>query len=216
MSAKFGVLLDGGFVRVKLERALGRFPEPQDVLALTKRLCDHERLAHCELFRIYFYDAPPLDGSQTHPLTRRPHNFGRHPSHAKSRRLQDGLARSPDVAVRRGETVLRGWRLRQHALDDLRSISRQLNVDDFAPDIEQKGVDLRIGLDVAWLAVKRIVDIIVLVTGDSDFVPAMKFARREGLRIYLAPLGHGVRPGLVEHADFVFADPPAKPTRSST
>ena len=38
----------------------------------------------------------------------------------------------------------------------------------------QKGVDIRIGLDIARIAVKHIVDIIVLVTGDSDFVPVMK------------------------------------------
>jgi hypothetical protein len=29
------------------------------------------------------------------------------------------------------------------------------------------------------------VDVIVVVTGDSDMVPAFKFARREGIRIYL-------------------------------
>ena len=89
---------------------------------------------------------------------------------------------------------------------------RALDPGDLAPDIEQKGVDLRIGLDVAWLAMRRIVDAIVLVTGDSDFVPAMKFARREGLKVFLAPLGHGVRPGMIEHADVVIPDSPA-PTR---
>ena len=35
----------------------------------------------------------------------------------------------------------------------------------------------------AMYVLKRIVEIIVLVTGDSDLVPAMKFARREGLRV---------------------------------
>lgn len=49
----------------------------------------------------------------------------------------------------------------------------------------QKGVDIRTGLDIARIAVKRIVDIIVLVTGDSDFVPVMKFARTEGIKVYL-------------------------------
>ncbi|MEP7224437.1 MAG: NYN domain-containing protein [Actinomycetota bacterium] len=67
----------------------------------------------------------------------------------------------------------------------------------------QKGVDLRIGLDVALLSLRRIVDTIVLATGDSDFIPALKFARREGLRVYLDTMGAPVRPELVEHADFV-------------
>lgn len=74
---------------------------------------------------------------------------------------------------------------------------------DFVPDMEQKGVDLRIGIDVARLALKRIVDTLVLVTGDSDFVPAMKFARTEGVKVYLETLGHPVRRELKAHADFV-------------
>jgi uncharacterized LabA/DUF88 family protein len=41
----------------------------------------------------------------------------------------------------------------------------------------------------------------VLVAGDSDFVPAMKFARREGAQVFLVTLGHNVRPEMSEHAD---------------
>jgi len=67
----------------------------------------------------------------------------------------------------------------------------------------QKGVDIRIGLDIAWISLKRIVDVLVLVTGDSDFVPVMKFARKEGLRVYLETMGHPVRRELKAHADFV-------------
>jgi uncharacterized LabA/DUF88 family protein len=65
----------------------------------------------------------------------------------------------------------------------------------------QKGVDIRIGLDIAWISLKRVVDILVLVTGDSDFVPVMKFARKEGLKVYLETMGHGVRRELKAHAD---------------
>jgi len=42
---------------------------------------------------------------------------------------------------------------------------------------------------------------IVLVSGDSDFVPAMKFARREGALVYLVPLGQRVKPSMLEHSD---------------
>jgi len=68
----------------------------------------------------------------------------------------------------------------------------------------QKGVDMRIGLDIAWLSIKRIVDSVVLITGDSDFVPVMKFARKEGIRVYLETLRHPVRRELKVHADIVF------------
>lgn len=69
------------------------------------------------------------------------------------------------------------------------------------PNVEQKGVDLRIGLDIAKLALQRLVDIVVVVTGDSDLIPAFKFARREGLQVYLCHFDHGVRRDLKVHTD---------------
>ena len=51
------------------------------------------------------------------------------------------------------------------------------------PDFVQKAVDMKIGLDIAWISTKKIVDEIILVTADNDFVPAMKFARKEGLHV---------------------------------
>ena len=46
---------------------------------------------------------------------------------------------------------------------------------------------MRIGIDIASLAFKKQVDQIVLISGDSDFVPAAKQARREGIRLYFRP-----------------------------
>ncbi|MBS3821515.1 MAG: NYN domain-containing protein [Phycisphaerae bacterium] len=62
---------------------------------------------------------------------------------------------------------------------------------------------MKIGLDVAWMASKRIVDRIILVTADTDFIPAMKFARREGTQVSLVPMGVNLRTSLREHADEV-------------
>jgi uncharacterized LabA/DUF88 family protein len=71
------------------------------------------------------------------------------------------------------------------------------------PEILQKRVDIKIGLDVAWLASRHIVDRIALVTGDTDFIPAMKFARREGVQVVLVSVGRRPHPDLIEHADEV-------------
>jgi len=71
------------------------------------------------------------------------------------------------------------------------------------PDISQKGVDLRIGLDIAWLSLKHLVDIIVVVAGDADLIPAFKLARKEGIRIYLDHLGNPVARELKVHVDLV-------------
>jgi len=60
---------------------------------------------------------------------------------------------------------------------------------------------MRIGLDIAAMAFKRQVDQVILISGDSDFVPAAKLARREGIDFILDPLGANIRPDLVEHID---------------
>lgn len=71
--------------------------------------------------------------------------------------------------------------------------------------LRQKGVDMRIGLDISTLTLKKQVDTIILVTGDSDFVPAAKLARREGVEFLLDPLWQEVNDDLHEHVDGVVA-----------
>ena len=67
--------------------------------------------------------------------------------------------------------------------------------------LRQKGVDMRIGLDIASIALKKQAETIILVAGDSDFVPAAKLARREGMEFILDPLWHQVNDDLLEHID---------------
>jgi len=69
---------------------------------------------------------------------------------------------------------------------------------------------MRIGLDIASITLKQQADTIILVTGDSDFVPAAKLARREGIELLLDPLRQEVSDDLHEHVDGivgVFPDP---------
>jgi len=73
---------------------------------------------------------------------------------------------------------------------------------------------MKIGVDIASLALKRFVDRIVLISGDSDFVPAAKLARREGIDFILDPMGAEVEPTLFEHIDGL--DSSVKKIRSKT
>ena len=72
---------------------------------------------------------------------------------------------------------------------------------DFMIQVDQKGVDMKIGLDIASMAYKKQVDQIVLISGDSDFVSAAKLARREGIDVVLDPLGAKIKEDLFEHID---------------
>ena len=72
---------------------------------------------------------------------------------------------------------------------------------DVALGLRQKGVDMRIAIDIASITLKKQASTIVLVAGDSDFVPAAKLARREGMEFILDPLWQKVNDDLFEHID---------------
>ncbi len=160
-------------------------------------------LANDERFRVYYYDAPPYEKSVTNPIDGTSVNLSNTPHAEASRRLLQRLELENGFAVRKGVLNNSGWKLGNAALKNLGVTQRPITAQDFVPVLSQKGVDMRIGLDIAWLALKRLVDVLVLVTGDSDFIPAMKLARREGLLVYLETMGHPVIREVKVHADIV-------------
>lgn len=60
---------------------------------------------------------------------------------------------------------------------------------------------MRIDLDIASLANKHQLSRIVLIAGDSDFVPASKYARRKGIDFILDPLWQPIKDKLNEPID---------------
>lgn len=204
MPDRFVVLLDGGFVKKKLKEKNHRDPVAADIVALTNQITLKPRLQGLSLLRIYYYDAPPFSGKAKNPLDASAvTNFATTPQAQAGRVLLDTLELEPDFAVRRGTLMLAGWKLGKYALKSHATNPRQLTARDIVPDLSQKGVDLRIGLDIALMSLRHLVEVVVVVTGDSDLVPAMKFARREGIRVYLEALSHPIRRELRAHADFV-------------
>jgi uncharacterized LabA/DUF88 family protein len=206
MSISYAILLDGGFVR----RKLGTANSPVDatgIAAFTKAVAAYPCIAGMRLHRIYFYDAKPLEGHATAPLGGEGIDFGSSDIAARNKRIQSALLREPFFALRFGELVHEGWQLKPKVLN--KAVAPvTVHSTDFQPTIRQKGVDMRIGLDIANLTLKRQVQVIVLVTADSDFIPAMKFARREGAQLFLVTLGYGIKDGMREHADLVIETSP--------
>ncbi|MBS3735043.1 MAG: NYN domain-containing protein [Phycisphaerae bacterium] len=185
---KVAVLLDGGVVLRRLYQMLERrHAEAADVFrfGMSCALPQEE-----EVFRLYYYDCPPYEESGQNPLDPDSKiDFSRKAITRRRRSLQQKLSLMSHVAFRRGGLFPQGWRLRETALRHIAAEPRHLDAADLEPDFEQKRVDIKIGLDVAWPASKQIVDRVVLVTGDTGFVPALTFARREGTQVVLVPIG---------------------------
>jgi len=199
---RYALLVDGAFACKRLYRALGnRHPTAHDVIAECQRVRSHAALKGGTLLRVHYYDAPPAAGQLTNPVDGKVVNLGQSATFSRMASIHATIELSPDFALRRGEVVARGWRLKDHALRQIVKSHRGIKPTDVRPDLRQKGVDLRIGLDIARLSLRRLVDVIVVVTGDSDLAPAFRFARREGIRIYLDHLGAPVMRDLKAHAD---------------
>ena len=180
---------------------LKRFPSADDIEKESDRIRD--LFPEHDLLRIYFYDAPPAKDSLQNPIDGSRLELSKTKRFREYQSLLSTLEMKPNYALRLGDTFTHGWEVGKAALADLQKGQRPLQPRDLVPSITQKGVDLRIGLDIARLALREMVRAIVVVTGDSDMVPAFKFARREGVHVYLDHLGHGVRRELKAHADIV-------------
>ncbi len=203
---RFAILLDAGF----LKRKLGSKNNPvttNQVVEFTKTIAKRKEFEAYTLHRIYYYDAEPMAGKKPIPLTGgfgkwSQYDFSTSDVYRANIRLLKDLTKEPFFAVRLGEVIFRGWLVKQKKLEARgKQTSLTIQSGDLTPNIQQKGVDLRIGLDIAALTLKNHVEIIALVTGDSDFVPALKFARREGKQVFLYTLGHKIYPDLYAHAD---------------
>lgn len=161
------------------------------------------------LYRIFYYDCPPLNGiSVQKPWDGRNTAFGKtNSTYLWNTEFQETLATKTKVAMRMGTISTVGLRYvrRRDAMKDLmngrRSFSDLEEKDFELIGMKQTGVDMRIGLDVASLSQGGIVDQIILISDDSDFIPVVKIARRAGVDFLLDPLGSHVPDELLRQVD---------------
>lgn len=162
-----------------------------------------------DLFRFFCYDCEPFANSQRNPVDQSWVRFGKgHPTYEERMRFFHEMGALPFVALRRGVVKGRGWEIKDAFTNQLLSTphaSARISAGDIRYGLEQKGVDMRIGMDFATLSLKRLVDRIILISGDTDMVPAIKLARREGIQVCMIQVGTRGRlaPTLIEDADLV-------------
>lgn len=127
-----------------------------------------------EILRAYYYDCLPYQSAKPTQKERA--------MLAKKQRFFFSLEKLSRFCVRQGKLVFRGY-------DDKKK-----------PLFIQKRVDLRLGLDLGSLVSMGKVEEVAIVAGDSDFIPAVDFAKEKGVIVRLI---HG--PFKTYHKDLWFA-----------
>lgn len=200
------ILVDGGFYR-KRAYALFGDKNPVDRADELLEYCRrHIRKSRSSLYRIYYYDCPPSEKVLYHPLLKKQINLAKSEQYRWTQDFFSELLKKRKVALRRGEELetQRGYSLKAEPMKKL--LAKKITIDDlterdFSLDIKQKGVDMRLGLDISTLAERSLVNQIVMIAGDSDFVPAAKHARRSGIDFILDPMWAPITDSLSEHID---------------
>lgn len=188
---KMALLIDGGYLRACSKQAGMAYDNPF-IEAFSKKCIEPTEY----LLRVLYYDSPQYRGRVQLPVSGKWTNFN-----ASDNWLSD-LAQLPRFAVRRGTIGFRGWRPKNIPLKG----GAPLTDTDFSPGFEQKGVDMRVGLDIATMSDRKSADRLVMVTGDTDMIPALKHARKCGIEVGLVQLPAptlGLHDTLLEHCDFV-------------
>lgn len=157
-----------------------------------------------ELYRIFIYTAPPLSQSDIEEeLNRRKvteeiknnvkqkysNNKAKYDSiYNKARKFIDTISFEEYVALRKG-------------------VLKISNIcEDGTISINQKQVDMLIGLDIAQLSYENRVDKIILLSKDTDIKPAIKVARINGIHTVVACYEEypaGIPKELKVHADTI-------------
>ncbi len=112
-----------------------------------------------DLLRAYYYHCLPYQTA--HPTAEESKQLG------AMQKFLDALERIPRTEVCLGKLEFRGTRA------------------DGRPIYQQKRVDSQIATDLVLLSAKHRIDEAVVVTGDSDFLPAIQIAKDEGVVVRL-------------------------------
>ena len=206
---KTAILVDGGYYRKRAVDLWGSGKSPEERAEELFSYCFLHITAPSEprdLYRIFYYDCPGMTRELIHPATGEKKAFSEMDGTKWTDDFFSALSKKRKLALRKGELAeaQAHYILKPKHLEEL--ISGKLQVSDlseshFKLNVKQKGVDMRIGLDVASLAYGKHVSQIILIAGDSDFIPVAKMARRNGIDFILDPMKQRIKDSLSEHVD---------------
>ena len=152
---RLSVFIDGGHYNAIQRYYQADFDFPLFMQEARKRLS--EEIGPLSVVHTFYYDCEPyIDGDST----------AEQKEALSRRRSYFNFLRTQSVRVREGTLVKR-------------------TAENGQVTFQQKRVDLLLGLDIAEECSKGLISRLVLVAGDADLVPAVEFASRREIQVWL-------------------------------
>lgn len=205
MKKKAALLIDGEWFRIALRNAFSANIQNGVTADLMYKNAVSVIGADEEIQKIFYYDCSPYEGKEKNPISGSSVDFKTLPIFGPRTQFLKEFCSLDHVAMRLGVTKGRGWTLQNSYIKTaLGGGNNPPGANDVYFSLEQKGVDMRLGIDIATLALKRLVDRIIIFSGDTDMIPAMKLARREGIQVIMVEVdGKPLAKALDEDCDLV-------------
>lgn len=217
------IMVDGAFYRKRAYYFWGDLSPADRAHELAQYCKRHikDEKDEATLYRVFYYDCPPSAKKVYHPLLKRAVDLSASDQYKWANDFFTELKHQRKFALRLGRLAEEQayYNLRPQITKKL--INGTITVDDltendFIINMKQKGVDMRIGVDIASVTFKKQVDRIILISGDSDFVAAAKQARREGVDFILDPMRSAIKDDLFEHIDGMRTKAPKEPKKKDS
>lgn len=159
---KVAILVNGGFYLKRAQYFWGNKCPKKRAEELITYCGRHLKSEHCkkDLYRIFYYDCMPSDKTVYHPFLKTNIDLKKTDMYKWGNDFFEELKSKRKVAIRRGELLESsiGYTIKFDIVKKL--CNKTLSIDDlkeehFKLDIQQKGVDTRICLDISSLAYKK-------------------------------------------------------------
>jgi len=157
--SRLAIFIDGGYLDALAEDEFKIRIDYEKLVSKIQEIVASKTPESVDLLRTLYYHCLPYQSS--HPTAVEAMRY------SKKRSFFSALKRIPRFAIREG-------RLNYKGIDNMGK-----------PIFQQKRVDLMLGLDFALLSGKQQITHAVIVSGDSDLLPAFHVAKEEGILVWL-------------------------------
>jgi uncharacterized LabA/DUF88 family protein len=161
MRPTVAILIDGGFF-LKRYYDLYNGAEAHDAPTIARNICRAAMKhvsANYELYRIFYYDCSPIGKRVHNPVSGRCVDLAKSSVYKLRLELFEELKKKRKVALRLGRIKDSGnWQIYPAKVKAL--LKREIAINDIKEDdvfyeMRQKGIDMKIGVDIASLALKK-------------------------------------------------------------